>query len=584
MKTLKELQESVKGKHAVLVFGRMQPPTTGHSKVVEKALSYPGDHHIYVSHGQNAKTDPLTADEKLEMLRKSYPQHRKSFMASSSEEPTIFHAMSNLHDKGYTHVTVVTGSDRQAEFQEKLDKYNGKFKMSPDGKEKKGYAFNKINVVSAAERNEQNNVSGTKVRDASMKGDFKTVRSMVHHNISDDEVHSLMNKIRTRVKPPKNENEGKRDKKNYVNTVLNSKGLTKKDVKEAFLDESTYLDEISNVKLVNYMNRVVDDNDKPEGSVGKRSKEKREKSNKTFGKAFSKVYANRIREDYKEGKLFKVGDSVRTNDGLEAEVINLGTNYLTLVREGNVFKRWLNEVEVIHSKMRDTGTDVFSYKGYAPKNFTKELEEMFSGLCNSNTDSFALLNCICSIDDLLKIDGINEKYEYYKAEYDRSIRYLRKFGLPESIISSAEDQLLEYAIVEGVGFSANDKNKVASILAMSAGVSTDGSATDIVNQAAEAMKNKKHTPEGWKIWGKMLNLASKAGIKWNKDIYARSTQKFMELVETTNKKYGPYDRWVADKKKTPEQLEKERKEREEKRDKEGHSSFANVDSWDRKVS
>ena len=82
MKTLKELQEATKGKHAVLVFGRMQPPTTGHSKVIEKAISYPGDHHLYVSHGQNAKSDPLTADEKLDILRKSYPTHKKAFKSS----------------------------------------------------------------------------------------------------------------------------------------------------------------------------------------------------------------------------------------------------------------------------------------------------------------------------------------------------------------------------------------------------------------------------------------------------------------------------------------------------------------------
>jgi hypothetical protein len=530
MKTLKELQEATKGKHAVLVFGRMQPPTTGHSKVIEKAISYPGDHHLYVSHGQNAKSDPLTADEKLDILRKSYPTHKKAFKSSSKEEPTIFHAMANLHKQGYTHVTVVTGSDRQGEFQEKLDKYNGKFKVSPDGKDKSGYAFNKINVVSAAERNEQNNVSGTKVRDAAIKGDFESVRSMIHHNVTDDEVHALMSKIRTRVKP-KSENLGKRDKKNYVDTVLKSKGLTRKDVAEDFLNESLYLDEISKVKLVNYMNKVVADNDKPEGALNKRSREKREKSNKAFSKAFTKVYAGNIREDYKDGKLFKVGDIVETKDGQLAEIINLGTNYLTLVKEGNIFKRWLDDVKISENKpLKLKESPDFNYKGYTPRNFNSELKNVFADLCSDNEDSYALLNCIKSTDALLDISNLNEKFEYYRTEYDRALRYMKKFDIPTSVLSNAEDKLLEYAIVEGVSFAAADQSKVAAILAMSAGVSSDGSPVDVVNSAAIKMKAEKHTPEGWKIWGKMLNLATKAGIKWDKNIYAKPTQKFMELV------------------------------------------------------
>lgn len=293
---------------------------------------------------------------------------------------------------------------------------------------------------------------------------------------------------------------------------------------------------------------------------------------------------DQIRDQYKEGVIFKIGETVETNDGQVAEIINRGTNYLTLVREGNVFKKWLSEVKTVRTRKRSEVEEGFSYKGYFPQNFSEELTEQFKELCANAEDSYAMFNCIRSIDTLLGADNISENFELYKTEFDRSVRYLRKFNIPSSILSKVEDRLLEHAIVEGIQFSASDKNKVASILAMSAGISPQDDPVDTVNQAATAMKNKKHTPEGWKIWGKMLNLATKAGIKWDKNIYAKTTQKFMELIETKaareeeldkeHKNYGPYARWLADKKKTPEQLEKERKEREEKREKEGHGVFS----------
>lgn len=492
---------------------RAQPPTTGHSKVVEKAISYPGDHHFYVSHRQNSKKDPLTADEKLDILRKSYPQHKRAFMSSSSKEPTIFHAMSNLHKKGYTHVTVVTGSDRQKEFQKKLDKYNGKFKVSSDGKNKVGYAFNKINVVSAGERNADNPVSGTKVRDAALRGDFASVRSMVHPNLSDDDVHTLISKIRTRTKHPKDENIGKSGK---------SKGLSKKDVSEDFLNESLY---------------------------------------------------DNIREQYKEGKIFQVGDIVETKNGEIAEIINRGTNYLTLLKEGNVFKTWLSEVKTTDVRKRETRKDGFSYKGYTPQNFTEETECIFKQLTENSVDDYALLNCIRSLDFLLDENLNTKDFTQCTSEFDRSIKYFAKFDLPLSILSTVEDKLIEYALTEGTIFKAADRQKVASILAMSAGVTATDDPVDTINKAAIAMKNKRHTPEGWKIWGKMLNMATKSGIKWNKDIYTKPTQRFMELIETSNE-YGPYARWKADKSKSKEQLEKEKQDREAAKEKEGHGVFS----------
>ena len=52
---------------------------------------------------------------------------------------------------------------------------------------------------------------------------------------------------------------------------------------------------------------------------------------------------------------------------------------------------------------------------------------------------------------------------------------------------------------------------------------------EIVNRAAQQFKSGRHTPEGWKIMGAMLNKASEAGIQWDKNIFHKSIHKVMGL-------------------------------------------------------
>ena len=55
-RTLFESTESV-----VFTFGRFNPPTTGHEKLLDKVKKIAGssDYFIYPSHSQNPKKDPL---------------------------------------------------------------------------------------------------------------------------------------------------------------------------------------------------------------------------------------------------------------------------------------------------------------------------------------------------------------------------------------------------------------------------------------------------------------------------------------------------------------------------------------------
>lgn len=140
----KTLQEE-KSSTAVMSFGRMNPPTVGHEKLVSKlhatAKKHGGDPVLFLSHSEGTSSDPLPQTKKLEYAKKAFPNTRVE--GSSKESPNFLTAAKKLHDEGYHHLVVVAGQDRQKEFHDILHKYNGA---------KDSYNFKSIKVVSAGKR------------------------------------------------------------------------------------------------------------------------------------------------------------------------------------------------------------------------------------------------------------------------------------------------------------------------------------------------------------------------------------------------------------------------------------------------
>jgi len=140
-----------KERHAVVAFGRMNPPTTGHealvNKVKEHAAHVGGNAHVYLSHSQDAKKNPLSYEHKVSFAQKAFGDTIKKSPAKNPLE-----TLKDLHKQGYHHVTMVAGSDRVDEYKNLLHKYNG----HPDH-----YNFKSIHVVSAGERDpDSEGVSG----------------------------------------------------------------------------------------------------------------------------------------------------------------------------------------------------------------------------------------------------------------------------------------------------------------------------------------------------------------------------------------------------------------------------------------
>jgi len=184
----------VEDKSIAFTFGRFNPPTIGHEKLITKVKSISADDHkIYLSRSQDSKKNPLSPDVKFRFMRDIFKAHRQDLEISPTN--MVLDLLTKLHNKNYSDVTMVVGSDRVREFENILKKYN-------DVKSRHGYYnFDKINVVSAGERDPDaegtTGISASKMRDAAAKGDYETFKKGLpasYRNPAD--IERLMNSVR----------------------------------------------------------------------------------------------------------------------------------------------------------------------------------------------------------------------------------------------------------------------------------------------------------------------------------------------------------------------------------------------------
>ena len=183
-------------KPVVMAFGRMNPPTTGHLKLIDKVKSTAekvgAKHAVIVSHSQDTKKNPLSPEQKLKHLKRYAPGVH--FESSSKEHPTILHQASKLYEKGHDHLVVVGGSDRVKEYHDLLHHYN-------NVKGRHGYYnYKKIQVVSAGHRDPDaegaEGMSATKMREHAKNKDFSSFRHGVPSHVNDHHARELMHDVR----------------------------------------------------------------------------------------------------------------------------------------------------------------------------------------------------------------------------------------------------------------------------------------------------------------------------------------------------------------------------------------------------
>ena len=181
--------EKIKGTLTV-AFGRFNPPTTGHEKLLDTVASSSddGDYVIVPSRSQDKKKNPLDADAKVDVMRRMFPNHKEKIVNDGANR-TIFDVLKKAHNDGYAGIRIVGGADRQKEFDKLVNAYNGKM-----------YQFDNIEVRSAGDRDPDSEgvegMSASKQRKAAAEGDFNAFAQGVPASMEKEEIKKLYKQIR----------------------------------------------------------------------------------------------------------------------------------------------------------------------------------------------------------------------------------------------------------------------------------------------------------------------------------------------------------------------------------------------------
>jgi len=175
-----------------ITFGRFNPPTVGHEKLLAKvareAKANGGEYRIYPSRSEDPKKNPLDAGTKIKYMRMAYPDHANAII-DNADMRTIFDVLTALDNDGYSSVNIVVGGDRVSEFNSLAQKYNGEL-----------YTFDEIKVVSAGDRDPDadgvEGMSASKMRKAAAEGDFDSFQQGIPEGLGKDGAEKLFMLLR----------------------------------------------------------------------------------------------------------------------------------------------------------------------------------------------------------------------------------------------------------------------------------------------------------------------------------------------------------------------------------------------------
>ena len=207
-KTKSETETSKKGKSSeegeglsgeqsetlTLAFGRFNPPTVGHGKLLSmaKKTAAGGDLKIYPSRTQDPKKNPLDPDMKVSYMKKMFPEFEENIV-NDAEMKSIFNVLTTAGEQGYKNVNIIVGSDRQSEFENLATKYNGEL-----------YDFDDIRVISAGVRDADaegvEGMSASKMRKAVVDDDFDAFRRGTPSDLNDADTQALFDAVRQGMK------------------------------------------------------------------------------------------------------------------------------------------------------------------------------------------------------------------------------------------------------------------------------------------------------------------------------------------------------------------------------------------------
>ena len=180
-----------------IAFGRFNPPTIGHLKLLQAAekAAAGGELKIYPSRTQDGKKNPLDPDMKVSYMKKLFPDFKDTII-NDSEMKSIFDVLTIASEDGFNNVNIIVGADRQAEFENLATKYNGEL-----------YDFEDIRVISAGVRDADaegvEGMSASKMRKAVADDDFDAFKRGLPKGTKDADVQAVFDAVRTGMKVKK---------------------------------------------------------------------------------------------------------------------------------------------------------------------------------------------------------------------------------------------------------------------------------------------------------------------------------------------------------------------------------------------
>ena len=173
-----------------IAFGRFNPPTVGHEKLLNrvKSVAGKGEYAIYPSRSNDPKKNPLDPDEKISYMQQMFPKHSERIV-NDPESKTIFDVLKKSNAAGARSINIVVGADRLKEFENLANKYNGEL-----------YDYDRIRVISAGERDAESEgvegMSASKLRKAVSSDDFESFSKGLPKGFGDDNMKKLYSSLK----------------------------------------------------------------------------------------------------------------------------------------------------------------------------------------------------------------------------------------------------------------------------------------------------------------------------------------------------------------------------------------------------
>lgn len=297
-----------------------------------------------------------------------------------------------------------------------------------------------------------------------------------------------------------------------------------------------------------------------------------------------------IREKYRAGAIFNVGDTV--TDGVDMyEIVNRGTNYVTVVNEhGDTSKKWLDAIRETVKEDITPGAPPkeVSFKGYTTKNFhhSADAAKSFQTTIQRYTagqikDPVAILNALKATDAYMKIndshleasaapdenelaiwhdahdkarDSLNRigefmhHFDYWHAHEHEIQDMENNFTYEKEGSEFADSVELNGQLVE-MKYTQSDKVKIARVIATALGLEDTekmASADIMIDLALRKIRNKSMRPEYIEVVQKMLQTADEAGIHYDKKLAPQKTVVESELDELSNELLTRYKKKSSD--------------------------------------